>query len=117
MSELNESGPSKFTLKPKAFEQVNVPASLPAPTPTSAHEHLDQNKRVAARFEKPLEFRPGTNQRRRDYFVLMLAGNGLIGLAIVVLPKNILITAFGLSAMVVFSLIVTWVVYGVMDRY
>lgn len=117
MSEFNESSPPKFTLKPKAFDPVNAPASEPAATPTSVHQILDQNNRVAAEFEKPLEFRPRPNQRRKDYLVLMLIGNGLIGLAIVLLPRNILITAFGLAAMVVFSLAVTWVLYGVMDRY
>jgi hypothetical protein len=117
MSERNESGSSKFTLKPKAFDPVNAPASAPAPTPTSVHQLLDQNNRIAAQFEKPLEFRPQSNQRRRDYFILMLVGNGLIGLGLFLLPKNTLITAFGVSAMAVFSLTITWVIYGVMDRY
>jgi len=117
MSELNESGPPKFTLKPKAFDQVNVPASAPAPEPTSVDQILDQNNRVAAQFEKPLEFPPRPNQRRKDYWILMLGGNGLIALGILLLPRNILITAFGISAMVVFSLAVTWVLYSVMDRY
>lgn len=117
MSERSESEPKKFTLKPKVFERVNVPAREPAPTPTSVHQVLEQNKQVAAQFEKPLEFRPRPNQRRKDYLILMFVGNGLIGLGLLLLPKNIMITAFAISAIVVFSLAVTWVVYGVMDRY
>lgn len=117
MSEPNESGPPNYTLQPKVFDRVNVPASEPSLAPTSVHQVLDQNNRVAAQFEKPLDLRPRPNQRRKDHIVLMLVGNGVIGLGLFLLPRNILITAFGVSGMVVFSLAVTWVIYGVMDRY
>ncbi len=93
----------------------------PAPSGTApineVTEILRDNARLAAQFEKPLEFRPRSRRRLIDYLTLMVAINGFFLICIIAGRNDMLTVMFSLAGMAVFSSGVTWIMYGVMDRY
>jgi len=57
------------------------------------------------------------SRRRRDYWLMLAGGNLLVVGAVLALHANVVTLIFGLSAVVLFSLGLTWVMWFVMDDY
>ncbi len=64
---------------------------------------------------EPLPVRP--NKKLRDYLVLMIGGNGVLGLLTLLGWGDPFLMACGVGGMACFSLALTWVMWGVMGRY
>jgi len=108
----------KFELKPKPFEMVNAPLSQEPSEPIQVEKILRDNLKIGNE-AKPfvLDLEKKTSRRKRDYILLMVGGNAVILLLFSFLPHDPLVRLFGWSAVGLFSLAVTWVMWGVMDNY
>jgi hypothetical protein len=80
-------------------------------------EILRENARFQARTEKPVDLTSRSNRRRRDYLILMIVVNGFFIWRLIAGWGNPITTLYSLAGLIVFSVGITWVVYGVMDRY
>jgi hypothetical protein len=118
MSENAEEDRAKFVLKPKTFESVNAPLTEEVTKPIDVHAILQGN--LATRGAVPplvLNFEKKLSRRKRDYLILMIAGNALLLLLMSFLPKDPLIRVLGWSGLALYSAGVSWVIWGVMDDY
>ncbi len=122
------SAPRKFTFKPKEFERVNQPRpetdaeaaadATPALNDVTALRHEVRAREVASGLDqiKPPD-RPRPNQRRKDFWLLLIGGNlAIIGVT-VLSGGNLISVLFGAAGVIMFSLGLTWVMWFVMDRY
>lgn len=120
--------PRKFTFKPKEFERVNLPrpetgADTPPAPPPAANDVVAIRQELRAReiaagldTLKPPD-RPRSNLRRRDYWLLLVLGNGaIVGVAALV-GFNIMTVVYAFSGVILYTIGLTWVMWGVMDRY
>lgn len=127
----------QFRFKAKQFDSVNQPAETPvdhreliaaanrayraapaaaSPRPLNEVEEILQRNREReqqAGLDTLKRLPPVENRRRRDYWILMVGGNLVIffGLNAIAGP----IIAAMLAGL--FTVAITWVMYGVMDRY
>jgi hypothetical protein len=115
---MNDDDPPsrKFVFKARAFDQDNVASTSPAP---SVHEILRQNLSVQKSAEPEVlpHLHDRRTKRRRDYWITMLCGNALGGLAAVILPTNVVVLVFLLAFFVIFNLSLVWILFHVMDKY
>ena len=106
---------------------ANRPAYPPpiaeSPRPTGLPPGIDvaeilrENARIQAQFEKRVDLTPRSNRRRLDYLIVLAVVNGFFGCCLLASRGNPTIMVYSLSGMVIFSAGITWVMYGVMDRY
>ncbi len=127
----------QFRFKAKQFEPVNQPAEPPvdhreliaaahreyraapaaaSPRPLNEVEEILQRNRECeqqAGLDTLTRMPPVKNRRRRDYWILMVGGNLVIFLGLNAIAGPII------AAMLAggFTVGITWVMYGVMDRY
>ena len=85
----------------------------PPTTPNDVIEILQENTRVQLRHERPVDPTRPPNRRRRDYLLVMTVVNGCFAASLFLGGGGI----FALSGMVIASSGITWVMFGVMDRY
>jgi hypothetical protein len=115
---MNEADPTprKFAFKARSFDQANLPSQPPAP---SVHEILRHNLAVQKSAEPEIlpHLHDRRTKRRRDYWITMLCGNALGGLAAVILPANVVVLVFLLAFFVIFNLSLAWILFHVMDKY
>jgi len=111
--------PRKFELAEKPFERVNVTVRESGKSAEhDVHAILQHNLSVQQQAGlNEVEFRPRNSHRRRDYLFLLIAGNLLITGIVAVGKFNPIIVIFGTSAAFVFVLILTWIMWVVMDDY
>jgi hypothetical protein len=57
------------------------------------------------------------SRRKRDYWLLLGGGNLLVVLIVLGLGVNVMTFAFGFAAIVLLSLVLTWMMWFVMDDY
>jgi hypothetical protein len=102
-----------------ASPQAKPGAQGTAGTPTANEvvEILRENARIQAQFEKPLDLTPRSNRRRGDYLILMIPVNGFFIWRLLASQGDPTIMVYSFSGIVLFSVGITWVMYGVMDRY
>jgi hypothetical protein len=131
MGDSDEAPPRQFKFKPKEFERVNEPAP-PSPVDPALDERARQGdpndvfalrQQLRAREQhrgmdvvKPVA--PRKSRRKRDYWFLMIAGNGLfIALPTLVFRGNGVVALFCGAGIIVLSLGMTWVMWFIMDDY
>jgi len=135
----------EFRLKPAEFERVNRPAeehgenapidvrqhlrraSGPPPravptatrTENDVHGHLRTN---AAQAESaglnaviPQPRRP--SRRKRDYWLVLVGGNGLFASAAIFAHRDIVTLVFAFSGIILFSISLTWIMWVLLDDY
>lgn len=118
----------RYGFKPKEFEAVNAPrpesGEPPAPTPALNDVYALRQELRAREIAAGLDTlappaRPRANRRRRDYWLLMALINGtLLPLAVWGLRTgNAVLFVYALSGAAFASAAVTWVIWGLMDRY
>ena len=56
------------------------------------------------------------SRRNRDYLFMITIPNGILALLTFALPRSPIPQLFGISAMVLYSIAITWVMLFVMDR-
>jgi hypothetical protein len=111
-------GPGRLKLGAKQFESLNQPTTAEKPdTGSDVRSILSDNLKVSAPLEKPVDLTPRRSRRGRDYWTVLLVGNALLVGLVAVLPKNPFTLVYGFSGVVVFSVGLTWVVWGVMSDY
>lgn len=114
-----EQPPKNYAMKPRKFARVNAPAG----TQAKSAEHdvyaiLQQNRAV----EKlaglnEVELKVVKSRRKRDYWLLLIAGNLLIVSLVALGRLNAVSMIFGLAGIVILSLGLTWVMWFVLDDY
>ena len=79
---------------------------------------LKENLAQQLRNEKPLghDAQRFGRRRRRDYILLMIAGNLLFLMALILIPSLLAKVSAG-AGMVLYSVGVSWILYGVMSEY
>jgi len=80
-------------------------------------EILRENARIQAQFEKPLDLTPRSNRRLVDYLILMILVNGFFIWRLLASQGDPTTMVYSFSGIILFSVGITWVMYGVMDRY
>ena len=93
----------------------NAPAATrpAAPPPGDPLQIVRENTRVQLLHEKPVDLTPPPNRRQRDYLILMTAVNGCFVVTMVLSGVSV----FAVSGIVLTSVSLTWVMFGVMSRY
>ena len=134
----------EFRLKPTEFERANRPAdafgdnaasdtrqiyreanarspsaAAPAPAENEVQAILRDNvaRAQAAGLDEVIPQRRRPSRRKRDYWLMLGVGNLLVVGAVLGLHQNAVTLVFGLSAVVLFTLGLTWVMWAVMDDY
>lgn len=113
-----EGNRDKFVLKPKAFERVNEPLPQEASPAIEVRKILQDNltsREAVAPLVLDLERK--WSKRKRDYIFLLLVGNALIFILARFLPADPLMRVLGWSALGLYSVTLTWLMWGVMDDY
>jgi hypothetical protein len=134
----------QFQFKAKSFEQVEPRSAPPvdhreliaaanrqSPSPAGAGppvspripNELEEILRLNRAREqqagldqlKPLPRAP--NRRRRDYLILMILFNGFFIWSLVSGRSNPTVVTSSIAGIVIFSAGLSWIMYGVMDRY
>jgi hypothetical protein len=85
--------------------------------PRDAATILRENQEIEARYAKPIDFVPTSSRRKRDYWIVLTVGNALIVGLVAMLPKNPAVLIYGLSALVIFSVGITWIMWAIVDDY
>jgi hypothetical protein len=112
---------AQLQFKARPFEKVNQPSEPPAGGPAAAPPgnevenilRLNREREKQAGLDQLRLAPPVPNRRRRDYLMLLIGGNLVIVLGVGAIAGPII--AAMLAA--VFTVGVTWVLYGVMDKY
>jgi len=113
-----ETRRGKLKLGAKEFERLNRPACKEKTDAAfDVQSILSGNLKVNAPFEKPVDLTPRRSRRKRDYWTVLLVGNALFVGLVSMLPKNPVVLVYGFSAVVLFSVGVTWVMWAVMSDY
>jgi hypothetical protein len=117
----------KLAAGSRPFQQVNATSvppphgSPPAPgTPNDSVPALllDQLLREAARGKHDLAPAPRRSRRRvRDYWLLLLLGNGTLAGATVMVGRDPIFLYVGSAVAIFFSVSLTWILWAVMDHY
>ena len=110
-----------YGLKAKEFERVNreEPGSTPPPANDvfSLQRELREREIAAGMDElKPVD-RPRSKRRRRDFWLLLLGGNGLFAGSVAVIGPNPVTLIYAFSGAILFTVGLTWVMWFVMDDY
>ncbi|MBA3850461.1 MAG: hypothetical protein C0502_10790 [Opitutus sp.] len=128
MPEETDPPPKSYALKPKEFEHVNAPrveaGETPSPAPLANDVFAIQRdlraREIAAGMDtlKPAD-RPRSTKRRRDFWLLLLAVNGIfVPLALWGFrTQNAVLAVYALSGAVFLSVGLTWVMWVVVNRY
>jgi hypothetical protein len=104
--------------RPAPSRKVPQPArSAAAAPPNDVDSILRENRRIQAGWEKPLDRTPRSNRRRSDYLITMAAINGIFIWRLVANWGDPTTMVFGISGIVVTTCGLTWLMFGVMDRY
>ncbi len=125
----------QFQFKPREFERANLPdaapvdhreliaaagrgkrqppADRPPPTANDVKELLRENTRIQLQHEKPVDLTPRPNRRWRDFLIAMTVVNGFFVASLLFGGGGV----FALSGIVIGSAGITWIMFGVMDRY
>jgi len=74
-------------------------------------------KKFSLAAERPLDLTPWPSRRRADYVTALLLVNSSIGLVMMYAHEHPLVLGFGAAAILAWTLGLTWIVWGVMDRY
>ena len=134
----------EFRLKPPEFERANRPAdafgdnapvdvqqilreanarrpppTAPGPAENDVHAMLRDNaaRARAQGLNEVIPQRRRPSRRKRDYWLMLVGGNLLVVGAVLGLHSNVVTLIFGLSAVILFTLGLTWVMWAVMDDY
>ena len=118
--DLPEPPPVKHSLGAAKFEPVNAPPGGAGPPPVDVHEilraNLDREKSAGLHELQPLP--PRRSRRRRDYWLLLISGNVLLGLvAFLAGPGSPVIFVSALAGMALGTAGLTWIMWCVMDDY
>ena len=120
-----------YAMKERSFERVNptpgtVPkeevqaGALPAQVdPNDVQSMLLQNRAIARHHggdEVEIKVRK-MSRRKRDFWLLLILGNMLVAALVALGSLNPMSVIFGLSAMVLLSVGLTWIMWFVMSDY
>lgn len=103
-------------LVPPSPEKPTVSQPARDNPPGDVEQILRENARIQAQFEKPVDLTPRPNRRRFDYLVLMTVVNGFFIWRMFTHGDAITVGSC-IGGIVISSAGITWLVYGVMDRY
>ncbi len=110
--------PAKYQLGTAKFESVNHPTA--GPPAIDVQQMLMENvaRANAAGLNELAPSPPRRSRRRRDYWLLMIGGNSLLGLiAALSGPSSPFVFVFALAGMALLSAGLSWVMWFVMDDY
>jgi len=110
--------PKKFDLKPREFERLNTPGPAGKGAEHDVFAILQQNRSVEKQKGlNEVEIKETKSRRRRDYWLVLLGGNLLLGGVAVLGRSNAVVLVYDLAGFVIFNLGLTWVMWFVMDDY
>jgi len=127
-----EDPPRKnYAMKERSFDRVNpVPGSVPKEEvkagpdpahvdPNDVQSMLLQNRAIERHHgQDEVELKvPRMSRRKRDFWLLLVLGNMLVVALVALGSLNPMSVIFGLSAMVLLSLGLTWIMWFVMGDY
>jgi hypothetical protein len=108
--------PSPFA--PKDFERTNAPAAAGDGTEISTHQILKDNRTAAEQHEPELVALPTRRSKRmRDFIMLEAIAVGFMGCVLLALPKSEAVLLLFLSLLGIFTGVLAWIIFGVMDDY
>jgi hypothetical protein len=110
------------------YRQANAPKppppargnpTAPPPAENEVHAVLRANlARAQAQGENEvIPARRRLSRRKRDYWLLLALGNALVVGIVLAVGINAMTLAFGFTGIVVLSLVLTWIMWMVLDDY
>jgi hypothetical protein len=116
-----EDPPRKmYAPKPRDFERMNAPPGSTAGKSTGhdVYAILQQNRALEKKAGlKEVEIKPVSSRRKREYWQLLLLGNGVFALIAWAGRNNAFVLVSAESGAVIFSLGLTWIMWFVMNNY
>ncbi len=135
-----------YGFKDRAFKRDNAPSSENAPMPTAKELAMlagdpvrtGRGGATGAKAEDPndvyavldrnrssekthggdqIDIREVKSRRKRDFWLLLIGGNGFIVGSVAFLGTNVVTVMFGFAGVVLFSIGLTWIMWQVMGRY
>ncbi len=134
-----------YGFKEREFKRDNAPSSEAAPMPTARElaqmagfHHDPSARKSAAKAGDPndvhavlrqnrkseqehnldaIEIKESKSRRKREFWLLLVGGNLFILGGVWLSGINVITVIFGLAALIIFSLGLSWVMWQVMDRY
>ena len=86
--------------------------------PNDVHVVLQQNRKSEqAHNLDAMEIKETKSRRKREFWLLLVGGNLCILGGVWLSGINVITVIFGLAALIIFSLGLSWVMWQVMDRY
>jgi hypothetical protein len=86
--------------------------------PNDVHVVLQQNRKSEQQHNlDAIEIKETRSRRKREFWLLLVGGNLFILGGVWLSGINVLTVIFGLAALIIFSLGLSWVMWQVMDRY
>lgn len=110
-----------FVFKPKEFERLNQPTpNEPVPPANdifAIQRDLRQREIASGRDELSPPTRPARSRRRRDFWLLLVLGNGALVTIGVVARLNPVVLVYAFAGVVLFTIGLIWTMWFVMDDY
>lgn len=89
-----------------------------ADDPNDVLRVLNQNRTVEQEHHlDDIEIKQVKSRRKREFWLLLVGGNLFIIGGVWLSGINVITVIFGLAALIIFSLGLSWVMWQVMDRY
>jgi hypothetical protein len=112
-----EAGPSPF--KPKEITPMDLPSGRSGEDAISVPKMLHRNQAAAAASAPELIAMPvrRRSRRHRDFMVLLGCAAISFGALALIFRQDRQMVALGLFGIVFATVILAWIMYGVMDRY
>jgi len=102
----------------KEIERVNPPAGTEmSGDRIDVYAILQENLRKSLPTEKPVDMTRRESRRKRDYWLLLVAGNAAFAAVLAFTHINRVSLLFAFSGMIFFTAAITWVMWGVMGDY
>lgn len=98
-------------------KHTNAPIAPPRENDVHALLRANAERANAAGLNHLTPPPPSTSRRKKDYIVTLLIGNGAIIGLVLVLGMNVMTVAFGGAGVLIYTSGVTWIMWGVMDKY
>lgn len=120
---LNEDNTAPVVDLRTLYRQANVPPDKPAksapPAENEIHQILRANvaKANAQGFNEVEIVEKRTSRRNRDYWLLLIAGDAIIALAMLAFTRNLVAVLGSMAFMLIYTVALTWIMRFVMDDY
>ena len=120
MQNSEDKAPRRYELKPKTFERLNAEPGTQAHSDDHDVYAIRRDLRareMAAGLDATSPKPAKMSRRKKDYLLLMIAGNLLFLTFLVNGRGNVMVMVYSFSGMILYSISVSWIMWQIMSDY